>query len=159
MTVGILGDGRGFWEDVKPCKKADTVIEVEIVDMGKPLFAQKLQNQIAQQIGNPRDLLGAIEGAFLKKPVNAQFTNQGDKQENASVFCRELIALGKASDIGHLGWLSSALEGFPPFSPGSAKELRKPLFLQQNVNGLQGDLLPFPVERLLDFFDRVVSLS
>jgi hypothetical protein len=159
MAIGILGNGCGLRQYIKPGKETNTVVEVEIVNMREPFLAQKLQHQIAQEIGSLRDLAGAIKGALPKKPVQAQLANQGDKQEDSAIVGSDLQVFSKVLYMSHFSGFLSGLEGFPTFGTGTPEEFGKALFLQEEIDRLQRDLFPLPEEGFLDLLDGVVSLA
>jgi hypothetical protein len=48
VTVGILGDGGCFGQHIQTGKEPDPEIKTQIVNMGKPFFTQKFQDQVTQ---------------------------------------------------------------------------------------------------------------
>ena len=72
VTVGILGDGGCFGQDIQTGKEPDPEIKTQIVNMGKPFFTQKFQDQVTQWIRNFRNMGRAIKTTLLKKPIQTR---------------------------------------------------------------------------------------
>src|SRR5512139_2946181 len=156
VTVGILCQGCHLGKDIQSGKGTQAVVKVQIGNVRKSFFADKLEGHKTHEVVDRWDLFGAIETTVRQDLVQVQLHHEGKKEKDTTKGRSNRPMRAEGAHIGHLCWDFGSLQSLSSFGSGSAKEPDEAFDLQEEVDRFRADRLAFPQKDLLNLADGVV---